>query len=346
MAYWHTHQLLDHGYLKLVRTSGYRSVAKTLAHVMNKKGALKMSQKTLAAQSCESVKTVQRALAELEDLKLISRHRQGRANAEVINWHHPLDCTIEKHTGKTDTMQAGPSKESTADGFPKPKRKRRGKTARVGFVPTDSVRGQADHTGADSVRGQIVQNPGVSDQLGSLKDKNTLNTEVVSISEKEKPGTGPVDLTQTCASLALTVEALALDDDDEAINSRVLLHLLDDRQHGADFPALTVEAWGTIPQPFTHGHAEELVRRFEKHTGKDAGPVYLAAHRYNANEDTKPAWANLTSTDRAELIRNGDLMQMSQVGPTLAETAPGYSFPAHDVQVANLTRRLSAITPE
>jgi len=339
MAYWHTHQLRDHGYLKLVTTSGYRSVVKTLAEVMSQNGELKMSQKTLADLSCESVKTVQRALDQLEDLKLISRHRQGRRSAEVISWHHPLDCTIEKHTGKTDTMQAGPSKESTADGFPKPKRKRRGKAALVKIVPADSETGQADHTQADSETGQIVQNPGVSDQLTSLKDKPRLNKQVVSISEREKLGTGPVDLTQTYVSLALAVEALALDDDDEAINSRVLLHLLDDRQHGADVPALAVEAWGAIPQPFTHGHAEELVRRFEKHTGKDAGPVYLAAHRYNANEDTKPAWGELTSTVRAQLIRNGDLLQLPPV-------TYGSTFPPHDEQVADLMSKLSAITSE
>ena len=334
VAYWHSKQFRDHGYLALIDGPAQRSVLKTLAEYILQDGTLKMSQKTLAKKSGESASSVNRALEQAEQFQLISRHRQGRRSAEVIRWHAcPADCQEKKHTGKTDTAAPVISKESTADGFPKPKKKRAPKkTARVQFRPKE---GTAESSQTDNT--QTYQTDEKGPQLvrvTTLKDNPSLNT------SKGVSKSSQTDNTQTYASLTLTLETLALDDDYEAVNSQVMLHLLNDYTHGLTVAALAVDVWGTIPQPLTHGHAEELVRHFETHTGYDAGPLYLAIYKYNSKAEGRgERWHHLSRVLQQAIVRKTDLLDtvdMSQVAGTLTETAPGYSFPPADVQKQQL----------
>lgn len=363
MAFWHLNQLIDHGYLKYLHGEGQKLALTVLASFMADDGERRVSQETLAKRCGGiSTRTVARALEQAEDLKLISRHRQGRRQAEVIRWHAcPPDCAKASHTGKTDTARPLLSKESTADGFPKPKKRR------VRFEDKKPVplTGQIVTTEASSETGQIVTKPGVSDKLSPLKGTNHLVKEEVSVKgETVDKQSGQIVTTEAYIALCEAVEKLVLtvtleEWTAEAIETEVLLELLTDHSSSVpqlDVAALAVELWGEIPSEITHDHSEWLLRHLAQVADINTLRLHTAILDYYQQPTASTPWHDLSNTFRTGYVEQVTRKvsqiptRLSQVAPTLTETASplklAYSFPPKDVQVEQLTQRLSQLAPE
>jgi hypothetical protein len=358
VAYWHTKQFRDHRFLALIDGPAQRSVLKTLAEYIGHDGTLKMSQTTLARESGESASSVNRALDQAESLKLISRHREGRRKAERIVWHAcPPDCGESTHTGKYDTAKPVMSKESTADGFIKPAKKRRAPKPKPAFRVKQSPAetSQTDNTRSETETSQFDENTGVSFTVTTLKDKPSLNREV-SISE-----TSQTDNTDHYALLVEAAQHLSkLADtqghDPVTAETEVLLDMLNDTSPASralELTALAVKLWGDIPQPFTHDHAEQLNRFAADTLNVNTMRLYRAINHYNNTQPAGKPWRTLSQTFKAGFVADytrKTVTQPAQVSPvahSVAETHPrefGRIFAPPPVD--ELMERLSTLTPK
>ena len=351
MSYWHTHQLYDHNFLGLIDGPAQRSVIKTLAERIQGDGSLTMSQKTLAKLSAESSASVYRALDQAEALGLITRHREGRRKAERIVWHAcPPGCSEKTHTGKNDTSKPVLVRESTADHFPKPAKRRR--KPKPSFRPkeTASECSQID----DTQTSQTDEKPPVIFTVNTLKDKTPSNT------GKGVSETSQTDDTENYVSLVQAVEALSALADIEGhtpltVETEVLLDLLNDNSPQAlRVAALAVELWGHIPQPFTHDHSEQLNTHASQVAGINTLRLYQAIIHYTRTQPGSKPWRTLSKTFKAGYVDDytrktvTQPVHMSQVADNVEKMHTGKQFgqlftPA---PVDDLMARLSALSPE
>jgi hypothetical protein len=351
MSYWHTHQLYDHNFLGLIDGPAQRSVIKTLAERIQGDGSLKMSQKTLAKLSAESSASVYRALDQAEALGLITRHREGRRKAERIVWHAcPPDCSEKTHTGKNDTSKPVLVRESTADHFPKPAKRRR--KPKPSFTPKETATecSQTD----DTETSQTDEKSPVIFTVTTLKDNPSLNTDK-GISE-----TSQTDDTESYVSLVQAAEALSALADIEGhtpltVETEVLLDLLNDNSPQAlRVAALAVELWGHIPQPFTHDHSEQLNTHASDVAGINTLRLYKAIIHYTRTQTSSQPWRTLSKAFKAGYVDDytrktvAQPIHMSPVADSVEKMHTGKQFgqlftPA---PVDDLMARLSALSPE
>lgn len=350
MSYWHTHQLYDHNFLGLIYGPAQRSVIKTLAERIQGDGSLKMSQKTLAKLSEESSASVYRALDQAADLGLITRHREGRRKAERIVWHAcPPDCSEKTHTGKNDTSKPVLVRQSTADHFPKPAKKRKPKPV---FTSKETA-AECSQTD-DTETSQTDEKSAVIFTVTTLKDNPSLNTDE-GISE-----TSQTDDTESYVSLVQAAEALSALADTEghgplSAETEVLLDLLNDHSpQGLRVAALAVELWGSIPQPFTHDHSEQLNAYVVDVAGINTLRLYKAIIHYTRTQPSSKPWRTLSTTFKEGYV--SDYTRKTVAQPTLMSSLADDVEKMHTDEkfgqlftpapVDELMSRLSTISPE